>query len=178
MKGNLRKIIDSNGNTIIFVNDIIFKGKRNIDWNDVENYVKRYIGMFFEIAETKDVVYIAKDFPDEFAGSNDTRRLRGAAAKAKANVSQAVPEIIEFATNRRFKENKNPKHNIDAKYGWYRYDTRVAIPVFSEIGDIERYNVFYMEMLIRHAEDGNLYMYDLINIKKETSNPLKPYAIR
>lgn len=174
MESNLRKMTDPNGNTIIFINDIIFKGKRNVDWNDVEEYVKRYIGMFFEVAETKDIVYIAKDFPDEFTGSKDTRGLRGAAAKAKANISQAVPDIIESATNKRFKINKNPKHDIDAKYGWYRYDTRVATPVFTESGEIERYNVFHMEMLLRHAEDGNLYLYDLVNIKKETSNPPKP----
>ena len=131
-----------------------------MDWNEVEEYVKRYIGMFFEVAETRDIVYIAKDFPDEFAESRDTRRLRGAAVKAKANVSQAVPDIIESATNKRFKVNKNSKHETDAKFGWYRYDTGVAIPVFMESGEFERYNVFYLEMLLRHAEDGNLYLYD------------------
>ena len=26
-------------------------------------------------------------------------------------------------------------------------------------------------MLIRHATDGNLYLYDMVNIKKETSTP-------
>ena len=25
-------------------------------------------------------------------------------------------------------------------------------------------------MVVRHAQDGNLYLYDLVNIKKETSN--------
>lgn len=29
-------------------------------------------------------------------------------------------------------------------------------------------------MLIRHANDGNKYLYDLTTIKKETSSPLKP----
>ena len=28
-------------------------------------------------------------------------------------------------------------------------------------------------MLIRHAADGYLYLYDLVNIKKETSTPLE-----
>ena len=167
----LKRMKDVYGNNIVFVNDIIFKGKRNINWEDVEKYVKQYIGMFFEVAETKDIIYIAKDFPYEFAGSRDTHNLRGTAAKAKANVAQVVPDIICKAVNKKFKENKNSKHNIDAKYGWYRYDTRVAIPVFSEDEEVDRYNIFHMEMLIRHGHDGNLYLYDLINIKKETSNP-------
>lgn len=173
MENRLEKMKDVYGNNIVFVNDIIFKGKRNVNWDDVEKYVKQYIGMFFEIAETKDIIYIAKDFPDEFAGSKDTYNLRGTAAKAKANTAQVVPEIIRKAVNKRFKENKNIKHNIDAKYGWYRYDTRVAIPVFGKNGEIDRYNIFHMEMLIRHDENGNLYLYDLVNIKKETSNPLR-----
>ena len=25
-------------------------------------------------------------------------------------------------------------------YGWYRYESRVALPVFNEVGEIERYN--------------------------------------
>ena len=28
-------------------------------------------------------------------------------------------------------------------------------------------------MLIRHATDGNLYLYDMVNIKEETSTPLE-----
>ena len=173
MGNKLQKMNDPNGNTIFFVNDIIFKGKRNVNWHDVEEYVKQYIGLFYEVAETKDIIYIDKDFPDEFANSNDSRNLRGTAAKAKANTSQVVPELIISGTHKRYKENLNAKHNIDAKYGWYRYDTRVAIPVFCENGEVERYNIFHLEILIRHDEDGKLYLYDLVNIKKETSNPPK-----
>ena len=36
--------------------------------------------------------------------------------------------------------------------------------------DIERYNVFREIILVRHAEDNKLYLYDIIKIKKETSN--------
>ena len=39
-------------------------------------------------------------------------------------------------------------------------------------GEIERYNVFHASMLIRHAGNGKLYLYDIIDIKKETSIPL------
>lgn len=35
---------------------------------------------------------------------------------------------------------------------------------------MERYNVFNVIMVVRHAQDGKLYLYDLVNIKKETSN--------
>ena len=81
--------------------------------------------------------------------------------------------MIEIAGNRRFKENLERKHDRDAKYGWYRYDSRFALPVYGSDGEVERYNVFRVEMLIRHAEDGKMYLYDLVNIKKETSTPLE-----
>lgn len=45
--------------------------------------------------------------------------------------------------------------------------------MFSDAGEVERYNVFRMELLIRHSHDGRLYLYDVVNIKKETSNPLE-----
>ena len=36
--------------------------------------------------------------------------------------------------------------------------------------EYERYNVFNVIMVIRHAKDGKMYLYDIMNIKKETSN--------
>ena len=54
-------------------------------------------------------------------------------------------------------------------YGWYRYESRFALPVFSESGEIIRYNVFDVIMVVRHAKDGKMYLYDIMNIKKETS---------
>ena len=58
---------------------------------------------------------------------------------------------------------------MDAMYGWYRYKSRFALPVFNEDREIERYNVFNVIMVIRHAKNGKMYLYDIINIKKETS---------
>lgn len=71
------------GNKIVVIHDIRFKGKRSIDWDDVEAYLKQYIEEFFEVIETGDVIFIGKDLPDEFAGSKDTSRLRGTLAKAR-----------------------------------------------------------------------------------------------
>lgn len=44
------------------------------------------------------------------------------------------------------------------------------LPVFGDDGEIERYNVFNIAMLVRHDEDGKYYLYDIMKIKKETSN--------
>ena len=119
------------------------------------------------------MIYIGSDLPDEFTGSNYTKKLKGALAKAKANATQGLPELIEIAFKKRFKENLKEKHGFDAKYGWYRYDTKFALPVYNENQELERFNVFQAVLLIRHTQDGKLYLYDLVNIKKETGKPLE-----
>ena len=173
MERNISVVRDANGKQIVVVNDIRFKGKRNINWNEVEQYLKQYVGELIEIAESKEIIYIGSDLPDEYSGSNYTARLKGALAKAKANAAQGLPEMIEIAQKGRFQKNLKKKHNKNAKYGWYRYDSRFAIPIFDENNDILRYNMFHAELVIRHSEDGKLYLYDVINIKKETSTPLE-----
>ena len=51
---------------------------------------------------------------------------------------------------------------------------RFALPVYREDGGIERYNAFHASlMVVRHDENGKMYLYDMIDIKKETGNPLE-----
>ena len=154
---------------VVMINDIAFKGKRSVEWSDVEKYLRQYVGDIYRIAETEDIIYIGTDLPDEYSGSNYTKHIKGTIAKAKANAVQAIPEMIEIATSKTFEDNKKNKHSRHAKNGWYRYDTRFALPVYDENGDVERYNVFSARLLIRHASSGKMYLYDVLEIKKETS---------
>ena len=119
------------------------------------------------------MVYIGADFPNEIKGSEDTKRLKGTNAKAKANATTEIPSLLKIASNKRWQENFKIKHKTDAEFGWYRFTSRFALPVFTDEYEIERFNVFRIEMLVRHASDGNLYLYDMVNIKKETSTPLE-----
>lgn len=75
--------------------------------------------------------------------------------------------MIEIATSKTYEYNKKDKHNRQAKNGWYRYDTKFALPVYSEDGNIERYNIFSARLLIRHASSGKMYLYDILEIKKK-----------
>ena len=98
-------IKDADGNSVVVINDLRFKGRRSVDWKIVEDCLKEYIGQCAEITETSDIVYIGTDFPDEFAHSKDTKELRGANMYAKANSSSIIKEIVEIATNKTFAEN-------------------------------------------------------------------------
>ena len=167
-------IQDIDGNNIVVINDIRFKGKRTINWKEVRAYLKEYVGDFYNVASTGDVIYIGSDLPSEYSGSAYTKKLNGAAAKAKANAAQGLPKMIEISTGRYFRENNEDKHAWNARNGWYRYNSYFALPVYGDNEIIERYNVFHTSLIIRHANDGKMYLYDVIDIKKETSTPLEP----
>ncbi|MBU5480991.1 hypothetical protein [Blautia sp. MSJ-19] len=164
---NVNIIKDLNGDKIVVINDIIFKGRRKICWNDVEAYLQQYVGEFYSIADTKEIVYIGTDLPDEYANSNYTHRLKGTSAKAKANAAQAIPEMIEIAVGKYYEENRKEKHAKDAKYGWYKYESKFALPVYGREGNIERYNIFNALMVMRCSKEHKMYLYDIIEIKKK-----------
>ena len=52
MERNISVVKDVNGNQIVVINDIQFKGRQNINWDEVEQYLKQYVGEFVEIAES------------------------------------------------------------------------------------------------------------------------------
>ncbi|MBR3833830.1 MAG: transcriptional regulator [Lachnospiraceae bacterium] len=169
---NVNIVVDTNGNKIVIIHDTIIRNKQNINWSEVEQYIKQYIGEMYTIADDGEKIYIGKDLPDEYSNSRYTAKLKGALAKTKANASQAIPELIEISTNGTYSENFESKHSIDAKYGWYRYDSRFALAIYNNDGEIDKYNYFKVRMIIRCDADGKKYLYDIINIKKEPSTPL------
>ncbi len=167
---NVNIITDADGKKLVLINDIRFKGKRQIDWDDVKHYLEGYIGDYYEIEENAERIYIGSELPEEYTESESRKSLMGANAKAKANAATAIPELIQIASNPAFEENRKEKHNKNAKYGWYRYDVRFVLPVYEE-NVLVRYNIFHARLLINHAENGRKYLYDVLAIKKETSKP-------
>ena len=151
------------------VPEILFSNKQNIPWNDVEKYLKKYIGHSFCVKHYGDVIHIGGDFPDEYTESKYSKKLRGALAKAKANAAQVIGPMIENANNRRWVENKDPKHKTEAGGGWYRYDVSFSIPV-EHNGEFRRNS--YIGTAVVRIKDNELFLYDIINIKKEASTPL------
>lgn len=154
-------------------NEVVIKSRRLIDWDEIEKHLKEYVGKYYEISESAEKVYIGTDFPDEYTHSKYTKAIQGANEKAKANAVSAIDELIKIANNKSEYPDYKNKHGNKAKNGWYRYDTRFGIPVYDENGEIDRYNIFKARMLIRCDENQRLYLYDIVQIKKETSTPLE-----
>ena len=134
---------------------------------------KKYVGETVEMTQTGDMIYIGKKFPDEYASSKYTRRAKGARAKAKANAVQGVREMIEIAIEKTFRENHKEKRSSDAACGWYYYTTRFALPIYDNEKKTGDYNVYNGCLVVNCTSSGKRYLYDLVDIKKEASNPLK-----
>ena len=149
------------------VETVLFHGRKNIDWDEVENYLKRYLGKSYRVIETQDVIKINTNSIDEFVSSRYTRKLKGTLAKAKANIALIIPELIENATNRRWVQNNDEKHCNNASKGWFRYDAWFAFPVQAENENEKRWNNYICTVIV-NANDNGMYLYDVINIKKES----------
>ena len=50
------------GYKIAKIKEVVFVSKQNIPWNDVEQYLKQYIGQMFVGEEYQDSIYIASTF--------------------------------------------------------------------------------------------------------------------
>lgn len=55
-------ILDADGNRLVLINDIVFKGKRNINWDEVKTYLEQYVGDYYEIEESSEKYTLAINF--------------------------------------------------------------------------------------------------------------------
>ncbi|MFI3172570.1 MAG: hypothetical protein R3Y58_09455 [Eubacteriales bacterium] len=169
----VRVVLDTDNNKVVVIPEIIFKNKQNIAWDEVEKYLRKYVGEVVEVEGSKKLIYIGNVLPDEYTSSKYTRSLKGARSKAKANATQGIKEMVRIASEEVHRENKKKKHCNSAANGWYYYTTRFAIPTYNNKLTLEGYSVYSGCLVVQVHANNRLYLYDLVNIKKETSNPLQ-----
>lgn len=76
MERNVNVVKDLYGKELVVINDVYFMGKQNINWNDVEKYLRRYVKDFFLARDSEDLIYIGTNLPDEYSSSKYTRNSR------------------------------------------------------------------------------------------------------
>ena len=57
MERKVNIITDLNGKKTVFIQDILFKGRQNIEWAEVEKYIKRYIENLLRI-QNRGILFI------------------------------------------------------------------------------------------------------------------------
>lgn len=163
---------DNNGNNVAVVTDNVFYDKSVKKHQAIANNIAKNIGKYYPIIESGQNVYIGKDLPNEYTQSEYTKHINAKLRKAKGLSSSNIGEMIEIASDRKWVKNRKQKHNIDAKYGWYHYTTRFAIPVYDSFGKAVNFKVYTADLIIRNDADGKKYLYDIQDIKQESSSNL------
>lgn len=158
---------EADGRQVVWVNENILDGMPSEQ--NVANYIKKYlaehIGEVYTIIESGSKVYLGKALPKEYTFSREARRLRygqGDLYDAKMKMVPGIGEMIEIATGRRWEKTKHT-HNKDAKYGIYKYTSHIAFPSAKGV------DAYTVELVILNSSDGKKYLYDVHNIKKDST---------
>ena len=140
------------------------------DYKVAEAYLKTLVNTehpFATILMDAQPVYIGKDLPGEYKGSEYTHGLNRSTRQVKMQAATNLDEMLLLAENGEWRENVKDKHKKDAKNGWYRYSTQFALPVLDIKKAVDHYTVYSGTLIIRNDADGKSYLYDLLDIKKE-----------
>lgn len=108
---------------------------------------------------------------DELAHSQYNMRIKGKLRIIKANLLVELEKIIRYATNERWTKDYDNKHKKSASNGWNRYDVHFSYPKNDINGNIITAERYKATMVVRINEKQELYLYDIINIKKELGGP-------
>lgn len=144
------------------------KDTRN--YSVAEAYLKTLVDTehpFSTILMDAQPVYIGKDLPGEYRGSEYTKGMEAKLRSVKMQAATNLDEMLLLAENGEWHENIKEKHKVDAKNGWYRYSTQFAVPVLDIKKTVDHYTVYSGTLLIRNDADGKSYLYDLLDVKKE-----------
>lgn len=140
------------------------------DFKAAEAYLKTLVDAdhpFSTILADAQPVYVGKDLPGEYKSSEYTKTMKPALRKIKMQAATNLDEMLLLAENGEWRENVKPKHSKDAQNGWYRYDTKFAVPILNAKKAIDHYTVYGGALLIRNDADGKSYLYDLLDVEKK-----------
>ena len=157
---------------VVWVEDNILSNKpADVKMTDyIVEYLTNHVGEMYTIIESGQHVFIGEEMPEEYVWSEYSKAIRKynqKLFKAKGRAASGIGEAINIASNRRWEKTKHPKSK-DAKYGMYRYDSRIAFPMRDSSGKLTAVKAYNVQLLIRNASDGNKYLYDVVKIKEDT----------
>lgn len=140
------------------------------DYTAAEAYLKTLVNTkrpFATILSDAQPVYVGKDLPSEYKASEYTKSMKPTLRKVKMQAATNLDEMLLLAENGEWRENLKPKHDVEARNGWYRYSTEFAVPVLNAKKAIDHYAVYGGTLLIRNDADGKSYLYDLLDMQKK-----------
>lgn len=73
------------------------------------------------------------------------------------------------ANSKSYEANRKNKHNLDAMYGFYKYEAKFSIV------DNGKETIYTCSLLVRNDANGKKYLYDILDIKKNNQVSLEKY---
>ena len=148
------------------------------DYKVAEAYLAGLINTekpFSQILYDAQPVYIGADLPGEYKGSKYTERMGKTLRKAKMQAATNLDEMLLLAYDGEWRENQEEKHSVDAKEGWYYYQTEFAVPMYDpKTRNISHYNIYGGMLVIRNDADGKSYLYDMVDVYEKEKADAPP----
>lgn len=155
---------------MVVINNKRVTSRKGFEWSEIEKELKKYVGKSYIVECSKDLIKIGADFPDEYCHSKDTYHLKGSGRRTKAQIINAIPQLIKASYNKRYSKDYKNKHGNKAKLGWVYYDVSFLIPVINESG-MKNERFYIAKLLIRINKNNQLYLYDIVRIQKRGVRP-------
>ena len=139
-----------------------------IDWEIIRQQLLRILKKTVIIKENNMLVKFDKRFIKEYTASLYTQRSNKKIKSIKANIAIKIIDLIENSGHIVREENLKSKHKRDAYFGWEKYKCRFKYESKNELG-IVMIEYFSCCVVIRCPNINEKYIYDIVDIKKETN---------
>lgn len=166
----INEIVEIDGRKVVMINNKRVTPRKGFEWSEIKKELKKYVGKSYIVECSKDLIKIGADFSNEYCHSKDTYHLKGSGRRTKAQIINAIPQLIKASYNKRYSKDYKDKHGNKAKLGWVYFDVDFLIPVISESGTKSE-RTYIAKILIRLNKNNQLYLYDIVRIQKRGVRP-------
>lgn len=146
---------------------------RNLEVKEAQKRAKAHIkeqkGISYKNILTSNTILIDDKTANEYIYSCYTRWKKQDIKYVKFILSKYIKELFMNANSKSYEVNRKNKHNLDAKYGFYKYGAKFSIV------DNDKETTYSCSLLVRNDANGKKYLYDILDIKKINQVSLKEY---
>lgn len=132
-------------------------------------HIKEQKGISYKNILTSNTILIDDKTANEYIYSCYTRWKKQDIKYVKFILSKYIKELFMNANSKSYEVNRKNKHNLDAKYGFYKYGAKFSIV------DNDKETTYSCSLLVRNDANGKKYLYDILDIKKINQVSLKEY---
>lgn len=139
-----------------------------VDWSVVRKKILKLVKTIITIKENNAKVKFDRKFIKEFTASKYTQSANKKIKNIKANLVDNIAELVENAGHISIEINNKDKHKTDSGYRWEKYKCLFRFNSLDELGN--NVSIIYSCcIVIRCPNFKEKYIYDIVDIKKETN---------